>query len=296
MTESELTFEQEILIPHIVYQKNPIKAIKSKLGNDITIVSYTVSDMMTTNEEFLVKVVYTAVDFSPFEIYKVSDVKRVNTNSDKYIGKTENGVCVKLNSNVKEAFVKLNTLTQSNTTDNIVYYGDIITSPQDIMTNFCSAFCTIKLSYHGTAITSSIPKDVKLKDVLKSKSDTPDEGILNKKVFDDFQSMSHDYSRNYFDISYLKQQISNKITVLKTEDIVKTPGIYSAENLSLNELNEVLKKTKTGIFFMLSGRSNPYIFIYLPNHEMSIKPHLIEHMLIVMAKDIENINKFEKGL
>ena len=112
------------------------------------------------------------------------------------------------------------------------------------------------------------------------------------KAFDELQSMSHDYSRNYFDISYLKQQISNKVNVLNTKSQIKAPGIYSAENLTMNELSEILKKTKTGIFFMLSDRSSPYSFVYLPNHEMTIKPHLIDHMLIVMSKDIENIFKF----
>lgn len=288
--KTNITFEKELLIPHIIYQKNPIKAIKSKLGNDVNIISYTVSDALTTNEEFIVKVVYSAIDFSPFEIYKVNNVKRINTNSDKYIGEVVIGDTisyVKLSSNCKEAFVKINTLTQ-NITDDIVYYGDIITCPQDIMSNFCSAFCTVKLSYHGTAIKTTIPQDEPLNKIINM----PVDGNVDKKAFDELQSMSHDYSRNYFDISYLKQQISNKVNVLNTKSQIKAPGIYSAENLTMNELSEILKKTKTGIFFMLSDRSSPYSFVYLPNHEMTIKPHLIDHMLIVMSKDIENIFKF----
>lgn len=370
-------FETEILIPHIVYQKNPIKAIKGLLGNDVNIISYTISDVMTTNEEFLIKVVYSSVDFSPFEIYKVKDVKRINTNSDKYIGilccdSCDSSCCdscdsscdskdnsktnkestkespkktyIKLNQNVKECYVKINTLTQNNIDEDIIYYGDIITSIQDIMTNFCSAFDTVKLSYHGTNIPINIPQDVvvsslvdvsvlnnfdilngdsrensKKKSTKESKKESKKESNKeqnkeskekpnkepnkepiresqkDKEIFDKFQSMSHDYSRNYFDISYLKQQISNKVYVLSPESVVKQQGIYSFENLSLNQLKDVLMKTKTGIFFLMAERTNPFYFIYIPNHEMSIRYYIIEHMITVISKDLENLILLNKN-
>lgn len=336
-------FETEILIPHIVYQKNPIKAIKGLLGNDVNIISYTISDVMTTNEEFLIKVVYSSVDFSPFEIYKVKDVKRINTNSDKYIGvlcdccdscdnetskisktinkesskETQKTTYIKLNQNVKECYVKINTLTQNNIDEDIIYYGDIITNIQDIMTNFCSAFDTVKLSYHGTNIPINIPCDVVVSSLFscdveklnkesskklnkesnkESSNEKLNKGFVresqkDKEIFDKFQSMSHDYSRNYFDISYLKQQISNKVYVLSPESVVKQQGIYSFENLSLNQLKDVLMKTKTGIFFLMAERTNPFYFIYIPNHEMTVRAYLIEHMITVVAKDIENLRK-----
>lgn len=291
-----MEFETEILIPHIIYQKDPIRAIKSKLGNDVELISYTTSDALTTNEEFIVKVVYKSVDFSPFELYKVKNVKRLNTNSDKYIGEIDEipKTYVKLNANVKECFVKLNTLTQNNVDNDIIYYGDIISSVDDITSNFCSAFSTTKLSYHGSKIEINIPKNQKLKDITKIKLTQNQFSDKDKKLFDEFQSMSHEYSRNYFDIGYLKQQISNKINILSPDSIIKNNGLYSAENLTIEELSSVLKQTKNGILFMLARRTLPYYFVYIQNHETVIKPHLIEHMLIIMAKDIENINKFMK--
>lgn len=316
------TFEKEILIPHIIYRHDPIKSIKSKLGNDITIASYTVSDALTPNEEFLVKVVYSAIDFSPFEIYKVINVKRVNTNSDKYIGevvtnnndeKTDNETkndankndannepaataepakakkqFVKLNKNVGNCLVKINTL--NNTNDDIVYYGDIITNIEDVLTNFCSAFDSIKLSYHGTMITTNINKDKPISELLPKNLTNYDKNI-DKRAFDEFQSISHEYSRNYFDVSYLKQQLTaNDIIKLTKDYTIKETGIYYFGDLSFNQLSEVLLRIRHGIFFLLSNRSSPAVFIYVNNPDFVIKPKLIEHFLMVLIKDIENVN------
>lgn len=295
-----VVFETEILIPHIVYQKNPIKAIKGVLGNDVDILSYTISDAMTTNEEFLIKVVYSAVDFSPFEIYKVENIKKINTNSDKYVGKicqmnaakdTLTHPCyVKLNANVKECYVKINTLGQNNIDDDIIYYGDIINSIQDVMTNFCSAFYTTKLSYHGTNIKVDLDFDKVVGDLLPKYKTNLSESPEDKKIFDDFQSMSHDYSRNYFDISYLKAAFSSKVYMLDQDSLVKRIGIYSFEGLSLNQLKQVLMKTKTGIFFLLSERTNPFYFIYIPS-DFAVNPHMIEHFITVIGKDLEGCLK-----
>ena len=69
---------------------NPDQQIRAYLGNDVKIIDYFRSDFQTSQQEYIVTVNYKTMDFSPYDIFKVIELKKLSNGSDKFVAKIEN--------------------------------------------------------------------------------------------------------------------------------------------------------------------------------------------------------------
>jgi hypothetical protein len=136
---------ERLEIPYFLYSLNPSRSIKQLLGQNITIVSYEVNDIITNDDQVIVDVKYTSIPFSLLKIYyiNVSELKRLIPNSEKYVI-TINGCNVKISSPRLKEYNKVLPIRIKATLSNnyssagqldsqFLYYGTTVTTPMNYL-------------------------------------------------------------------------------------------------------------------------------------------------------------------
>lgn len=144
-------------IPYNVFAMNPTRAIKELLGQDVLIKSYTVNDIITDDECYVVDIEYYSIQFSPFKIFFInaSDIKQLIPGSTVYMTQV-NGCNIKITSPIIGDYKKIvplkinvslpnNYSTHGQLDQQFSYFGIIVRRPMN-------SLCT-PLRYPGHALT-----------------------------------------------------------------------------------------------------------------------------------------------
>ena len=281
----------DLMIPITVFEKNEVGAIRELLGNDVTINGYVKNDVII-NDYLIITVDYDMIDIDPFNVYKITDCKHLNMNSDKYITEI-NGKLVKLNdinTNDKDFWIRIFSAKQS-TEDNIKYYGFKIEKQSDLLHSFCSIFGGKILSYHGTEVKSELETNKKLSTLLKMKLKKIDNKEETKQ-YNKLHTVENEYINSFHDISYFKPQDDNDLQVT-TLDTIDKDGAYiiDIQDYTAEKLKQDLIKQEKGIILLINDRINPLSMIFIKNNDYTIHPHVVDCFITTVLKDIEILNK-----
>lgn len=152
-------------IPYFLFAANPTRTIKEILGQDILIKSYTVNDIITDDECYIVDIEYYSIAFSPFQIFFInaSDIKQLIPGSTVYATQI-NGCNIKISSPAlgdykKMVPIRINASIPNNHSihgqldQNFSYFGIIVRKPMNYL-------CT-PLKYPGHKFTPFEMEEVK---------------------------------------------------------------------------------------------------------------------------------------
>lgn len=251
-----------LVIPSHLFISNPEEQIKSYLGNDIEIIEYARSRFLNHRQEYVVSVTYKHVDFSPFAIYKVVNIKQLSSGSSQFVGLVENIKnsseqfnCVMPKLNVGDL---INIMPMSVPTERFKYLGIKL---DNISHSFCSLFGNEILSYRGFEIP--IPNIKDFSKVKKGKIDIP-------------VTFSKDnYTYNHFELSYFLKNLN--------------PEEIEYSKLSPTELEKELSKRTKGIYIL-----NNFNILYYPNMEYGITSEMIYYLVLTLCYDYENLLAISK--
>lgn len=283
----------QLAIPVAIYQKDEIVSIRAILGNDVEIISHSRNDVILPNDCYLVNVEYDHIDFSPFDLYLIPSVKRLNTNSDKYVAVVE-GKFIKLMLDVpKENFwVRIYACKQEEVQENIQinYYGLEITEMSDVLHSYCSIFGSSLLSYHGTTISHKLNMNEPFSKQLTKKYSI--DTAAETEAFKQLRSVSHDYVNAFYDITYFRNSDINQLNICGIEDNITADSvIFDISKYSPSELLVKFMNLQTGIFILTNERSSPLSVIYVQNPDYELSKNVVENLITTICLDIENVNK-----
>lgn len=264
---------KRIILPNNYFEKNEIQAIKSIIGNDIKIISYNKADEILHNNNCVVDVEYDCLDFSPFDIYFVDEVKKLNVNSEKYVAKINNKIVkLKLDSKRSNFYIRISPINFSTTTEETVEinYNGFEVNENNLLCDFCTIFGNKYLTFHGNTVTSNPKFNLRVKPDIKK----------DNKAFNRFRSI------NKKDIKTFNHELelSNKI--------IDKPIVFDFSDMKKEEIIESINNTSKGIFILIHNRSSPYSVIYIPDLNFRISNIQKEYLLDAIFKDIENYEKF----
>lgn len=310
--------QKRLIIPSVEFNKDEYSAIRSILGNDVFIKSYTKNDIILSNDQLIIDVEYEQIDFNTFEIYKVSNAKQLNVNSDKYIvefkhndepiyvklikpklSKPDDSFYIKLYSCKQETpleFEKINPLYSPLT---IHYYGLQINDYQDIQHDYCSIFGSDRLSYHGSKLTTKL--DNQFKNIINN---IPTEiTTVNSKrellAFTELNTISKDYVTNYYNMScFKKADLVNEMKIITpknendiTEILKQQSCIIDFRELNRFTLGKLLSNLHFGFIILTNSRS-PTTLIYFNNKDYVLENKMINYSILTICLDLENVIKF----
>lgn len=310
--------QKRLIIPSVEFNKDEYSAIRSILGNDVFIKSYTKNDIILSNDQLIIDVEYEQIDFNTFDIYKVSNAKQMNVNSDKYIvefkhndepiyvklikpklSKPDDSFYIKLYSCKQETpleFEKINPLYDPLT---IHYYGLQINDYQDIQHDYCSIFGSDRLSYHGSKLTTKL--DNQFKNIINN---IPIEiTTVNSKrellAFTELNTISKDYVTNYYNMScFKKADLVNEMKIITpknendiTEILKQQSCIVDFRELNRFTLGKLLSNLHFGFIILTNSRS-PTTLIYFNNKDYVLENKMINYSILTICLDLENVIKF----
>lgn len=310
--------QKRLVIPSSEFNKDEYSAIRSVLGNDVFIKSYTKNDIVLPNGQLIIDVEFEQIDFNSFKIYKVSNAKQLNVNSDKYIvefthennpvyvklikpklSKESDGFYIRLYSCKQETPYESEKLNQLYDPLTIHYYGLQVLDYTDIQHDFCSIFGNSKLSYHGTQLETKL--DNNFKNVIGK---IPKE-IINvdtkkeMKAFTELNTITKDYVSNYYNIScFKKSDLINEMKVVtpKDENDYKEIQKYSNCIVDFRELNRfTLGKLLSNLhfgFIILTNTRSPTTMIYFNDKDYVLEDKMINYTVLTICLDLENVIEF----
>ena len=293
-------YNKQLKIPSSIFYKNEFETIRSILGNDVEIIKYDIQDVITRNDEVVVNVEYSMIDFSLFDVYFVEKIKKLNLASNVYVAEeikrissdeVENDsiksiVLIQMTVPHENFYVMLKNYCQSMENENIVikYFAIEIKNPSDLLHSFCNMFSVKLLSYHGTMLKCP---------TVSFKTNLTVDAQKETDVFNKMSVVSSGYNCSCYDITCFKNfDTSNVLPIVKLKDITtvaeKTCVIIDYTNVdSLDEF----KKIKHGLFWYSNERNNPYTCIYYNDPLIQVTPEMINNMIIAMSYDIINYIK-----
>lgn len=310
--------QKRLTIPSTEFNKDEYSAIRSVLGNDVFIKSYTKNDVILPNGQLLIDVEYEQIDFNTFKIYKVSNAKQLNVNSDKYVVEfmhENNPIYVKLikpkiNNPNDEFYIKLYSCKQETPFESeklnplydplsIHYYGLQIMDYTDIQHDFCSIFGSEKLSYHGTKLETKL--DNQFKNVIGKipKEITDVSAKKEMEAFKNLNTISKDYLNNYYNMScFKKADLVNEMKIVTPKDENDYKEILKLNNciIDFRELNrftlgKLLSNLKFG-FIILTNLRSPTTLIYFNNKDYVLENKMINYTILTICLDLENAIEF----
>lgn len=314
--------QKRLIIPSTEFNKDEYSAIRSVLGNDVFIKSYTKNDIILPNGQLIVDVEFEQIDFNSFKIYKVSNAKQLNVNSDKYIVEfkrdnisDETPVYVKLikpklNNDSDSFYIRLYSCKQEVPYESekknqlyeplaIHYYGLQVLDHSDIQHDFCSIFGNSKLSYHGTQLETKL--DNNFKNVINK---IPNEIIKvdpkkEMKAFTELNTITKDYVNNYYNIScFKKSDLINEMKVIVPKDENDYKEILKYKNciIDFRELNRYsLGKLLSNLHFgfvILTNIRSPTTMIYFNDKDYLLEDKMINYTVLTVCLDLENVIEF----
>lgn len=310
--------QKRLIIPSVEFNKDEYSAIRSILGNDVFIKSYTKNDIILPNGQLIVDVEFEQIDFNTFKIYKVSNAKQLNINSDKYIVEfmhENNPIYVKLiKPNIEnptdEFYIKLYSCKQETPYESekinqlyepltIHYYGLQVNDYSDIQHDYCSIFGSDKLSYHGTKLETKL--DNNFKNVINKlpKNITDIDPKKEMKAFVELNTISKDYVNNYYNMScFKKSDLVNEMKIITPKDENDYKEILKYNNciIDFRELNrftlgKLLSNLKFG-FVILTNIRSPTSMIYFNDKDYVMEDKMINYTILTICLDLENVIEF----
>jgi len=90
---------KRLKLPYSLFNHKPSTTIKSLLGNNVKIISYSTNDFITDDDCIIVDVTYNSPTLSTFPMYFVKDLKPTTPNSNKYVAKIkDNNVLITIDN------------------------------------------------------------------------------------------------------------------------------------------------------------------------------------------------------
>lgn len=316
---------KNIILPSNLYYNNPMKSIRSLLGNDVTIINTTVNDIILHNNNILVNVEYSTLDFNAFELYEVIDVKSLSTQSNKYVAtKVKNLLTskiietnvivnsVKVNSNETDSKLSLRLQSKPNesanissyifikcfnivTNTDISYYGIVVKNKVDCLHSYSSIFDTKYLSYHGTNIKHIISNSSSYNSIIKNMMNSTKDSSITQLEIDAFKELklsNNNFNLQVYDTSYLHINFDNISDVIELKNYkpnTETPTLIDVSSSSLNDLIETFNNIK-GLILVSKFRVNPYVILFVPTDNMTITINQLENLSIMLEYDLYNLN------
>lgn len=302
---------KNIILPSTLYYNNPIKSVRSILGNDVTIINTTVNDIILHNNNILVNVEYSTLDFNAFELYEVLDVKGLSTQSNKYVATKIKNL---LTSKIIETNVILNEPTNVSsyifikcfnivTNSDISYYGIIVKTKVDCLHSYSSIFDTQYLSYHGTSIKHIITESVNFSSIVKETKSNNTKPNTSKEVsssisrevdaFKELKLSNNNFNLQVYDTSYLHINFDTVSDVVELKDYkpnTETPTLIDVSSSSLNDLIETFNNVK-GLILVSKFRINPCVILFVPIDNITITINQLENLSIMLEYDLYNLNQ-----
>lgn len=299
---------KNIILPSTLYYNNPIKSVRSILGNDVTIINTTVNDIILHNNNILVNVEYSTLDFNTFELYEVLDVKGLSTQSNKYVATKIKNL---LTSKIIETNVILNEPTNVSsyifikcfnivTNSDISYYGIIVKTKVDCLHSYSSIFDTQYLSYHGTSIKHIITESVNFSSIVKeTKSNEAKSNEVSSSIsrevdaFKELKLSNNNFNLQVYDTSYLHINFDTVSDVVELKDYkpnTETPTLIDVSSSSLNDLIETFNNVK-GLILVSKFRINPCVILFVPIDNITITVNQLENLSIMLEYDLYNLNQ-----
>lgn len=146
---------RRLVLNQSVFSRSPVAAIKQILGQNSTLISYTVNSLVDWSNSVYVDVVYKSIPINSFDIYYIplTDIKHLIPNSEKYVT-TVNDCTVKLNNPKLTSFksylpirIKKTIINDTDAYDN--FYTSVDNSTFEFKTNVTQP----PASYFGTTVT-----------------------------------------------------------------------------------------------------------------------------------------------
>ena len=286
-------------LPSSIYYADNYASIRSILGNDVEIISVSPKPLILPNNQILVDVEYSALDFNSFIIYKILETKILNNMSSKVIitkmynpvNKSEiSELVLSLNSKINPGdYISLHYMSNANYRNRIInesknvgenedletsknklqlqnqiikYYYTPVTK-SSILKSYCSVIDTSFLSYHGSTIQHTPIYDDIIKETKKEQISDKDE---IEKIKEYLSSQNLTFSSNNF--SFSKNTAINS-SILNDKNI-KSINFKDFEN-EVNNLNDniyniILNGCKYSDLFKLNGTTGIIIVLKCRNN------------------------------
>jgi hypothetical protein len=287
------TIIKNISIPSRLYYANKYEAVRSILGNDVEIEELNESNILLPNNNLIINVKYSMLNFNSFKIYKATKTKLLMELSDKYVIDeiidtiTDEKIKIKIisNFNITGDFKYISLWYYNSSYPEFSLYAKEVTK-SNIFHSYCSVFDNSYLSYHGTAIEHILDPKKQFKSLVKS--------TLNinfkeeSKAFHDFiKFKNNNFNNSCYDISYLKSLNLNE-NELNEKESETNPYIIDLSNSTPNDLNKFIGTT--GVLLLSENRKNPFVVVKIPNEDLIITKNTINNLIIVLEYDGFNYN------
>lgn len=279
-------------IPYQTFLANPAFTIKQYLGQHITIISYTTSDIITSDDCIIVDIEYTSIQLSPFITYyiKTSSIKPIIPNSDKYIASINN--CnVKITipnisdyQSIPNSLIPINiraTLPNNYSPNGPIesqftYFGTIVSSP---MNNLCTPLRYINHSYEPFSvepIKALYPQDYITQHESQHKDSFETDLLFTVKQY-----------KQALVLFNILAPIDRVVSVNKFSECISGTTGYVI-NFSEIPLTEYIN----GIILIQSKRIPNYILFY-PTDTCTISPEELLSIKQFLENDIVNYYNYE---
>lgn len=302
-----------ISLPSKIFYADNYGSIKSILGNDIFIEKYTKNDILLPNNYVLINVEYQQIDFSSFEIYQVSNPKKMNLNSNKYVVEIKNGdkkYYVKvMKPNENKFWIKLYACrveeplfeekNEMFSPLSIHYFGLQIKNPREILHNFCTLFGNEIFTYHGTKLTYNYNKCFNFYENKIPNELVSVDAKKETEAFKNINAIKKGEVNSYYNTSWFKKfDLINVLPTIEVKDkedykqIIKE-GVYIIKfnQLTPSDLEELLLKLKYG-FVVLTNERSLFSLLYFNTKDYVLTKNMIEMTLTTIVLDYLNILKF----
>lgn len=273
-------------IPYFIYSQNPTQSIKQLLGQNITIISHSSSDIITDNDSMIVDVEYTSIPFSLLKIYyvNVSELKRLIPNCEKYVA-VINGCNVKISSPKLKEFSKVlpikikptlpNNYSSAGQLDSqFSYYGTTVNNP---MNSICSP-----LKYINHAFEPFETEEIKPIYTPEFKNEL-DKRLQDKQYLEETEKY-YKQALNSFNILSSVDRVTSDIKNFSECKMGTTGYIIPFELIPLD-------KDINGVILIQSKRIPNYVLFY-PTKNFLISVEELNSLKSFLQQDKENYYNF----
>lgn len=285
----------EITLPSSIYYADPHAAVRSILGNDVSIVDLTVLDVILPNESILIKATFNTVDFNAFKLYKVLETKILNQQSKKYVATKvtdsltgeEINVIINLNEipTKKEFYILIKYFQNMSSTD-VKYYGTEV-NLSNFKQGYISIFDSSYLSYHGNSLEVPKVKEIPVLEKVDAKYET--------SVFKSLLKIKNsNFTSSCLDISYIHKALGlssklNAFDVCSISDCLKNnPEICL---ICLNNPDELDKLVGTNsVLIICANRKHLLTVILISDPSTVLTQNAINNAKLILNYDLYNYN------
>lgn len=290
--------EENLTLPSAFYYADPYAAVRSILGNDISIISLKVLDIILPDECIVVYVKYSSIDFDSFKLYKVLNTKILSQQSNKCVATelqdTITGeiikdklVLLRMESHKKEFYITIKYFQNINSASDIVYYGTEV-NLENFKSSFISIFDSRYLSYHG-----SLLQPPKVEEAFKNFKTDLDATAETEAFYNLIKVKNNNFTNACFDASYIhKYYVSTlqALPIFKVSEISKEISQDCILDLE-GDISNLDKLIGMNAVLIISGsRKNILSCILIHSISDILTKNAIDNAKIVLSYDVYNAN------